>query len=200
MPVVWAWIALIWDAYPADVGARLSRPLSRWLLLVIVLGLGAYNSVAIRRDDRAALRELTGLRALYQGTRETDLVISPSGVTSPIYRFYTHTEPRFRNLTLVRLVETHKADRAAMEADLRAQIDEALRAEARVFVYDLIGEKHVKSEGYPWSHFDHDYGPETFVKILGRYRVLAVNPPSSRRPGLYRLFAGRGAAAAPGFP
>ena len=186
MPVVWLWLGLIWDAGPMSPGDAAPR---RWPLFAIVVALGVYNSEAIRHDDAGARRELSGLRGLYREARDTDLVISPAGCTGPVYRFYAGDRPRFRNLTFVSLVNAHQADSRALGDDLTAEIDAALGQGRRVLVYDLIGERHVKAEGYPWSHFDHDYGPETFLAVLDRYERRAVAPSSTRRPGLYQLQA-----------
>jgi len=49
---------------------------------------------------------------------------------------------------LTTLVGRHRADHVGMQSDLRSRIADALRSGRRTFVHNVIGEGHVKNEGY----------------------------------------------------
>jgi hypothetical protein len=186
MPVLWLLIGLAWDRYERAPG----QPIIAWdspiLLVAIVVSLGTYNAAALL-PEALANRNLAGLRKLSGLTTGDDLVISPSGVASRINEFYLDRPIRAESLTVVALANAHGADVRGMQADLADRIDRALQAGRRVFVFGLIGEGHEKQRGYPWSFMEHDYGPDTFLAVLDKYRQDPICSPGPDHVGIVQL-------------
>lgn len=188
VPPLWLAVGLAWDGYSPAPGAWLTVGRSRALLAAMVLLLGAYNAAAGLLPDVLRSRELAGFRSLARVTTPDDLVISPAGIKARVMEFYIGKPFEFENLTLMSLVRRHGGDTLEMQADLRSQVADALRGGRRTMVHNLIGEAHVKSEGYPWAHMPYGYGPETFTEVLKEFDAEPVVPAGPERTGTYRLY------------
>jgi hypothetical protein len=186
MPLLWLLIGLAWDQYDPGPGRRTIAWGSPILLAAVVIGLGTYNSAALL-PDTLANRSLAGLRTLSKLTTQDDLVISPDEIRGPICEFYLDRPIQAENLTVMGLVKEHGADLNGMQAHLAHEIDRALQAGRRVFVFNLIGEGHEKQRGYPWSNIGHDYGPDTFLAVLEKYPYDPIDPPNRMHIGILRL-------------
>jgi hypothetical protein len=186
MPLLWLLIGVAWDQYDPGPGRRTIAWDSPILLAAVVIGLGTYNSAALL-PDTLANRSLAGLRALSKLTTQDDLVISPDEIRGPICEFYLDRPIQAANLTVMGLVKEHGADLNGMQARLAHEIDRALQAGRRVFVFDLIGEGHEKQRGYPWSNIGHDYGPDAFLAVLEEYPYDPIDPPNRVHVGIIRL-------------
>jgi hypothetical protein len=187
MPPFWLVVGLAWDGYAPAPHSWLSLGRSRALLAAIVLCLATYNAIAGLLPDALRSRELAGFQGLARLTAPDDLVITPAGIKGQVLEFYLGKPFEFENLTLTSLVERHRGDHAGMQSDFRTRIADALRRGRRVFVHNLIGEGHVKNEGYPWSHFEHGHGPESFTEVLKEFDLEEVIPPRRDCTGTYRL-------------
>ena len=187
MPLLWLVVGLAWDGYAPAPHAWLSLGRSRALLAAIVLFLGAYNAIAGLLPNALRSRELAGFQGLARLTTPDDLVISPAGIKGQVLEFYLGKPFEFENLTLTSLVDRHRDDHAGLQSDLRSRIEDALRRGRPTFVHNVIGEGHVKNEGYPWSHFEYGHGPESLMEVLKEFDAEVVIPPGRDRTGTYRL-------------
>src|SRR5262249_4854594 len=168
-------------------GQFLTQSRSNGLLATLVVLLGLYNAAFGLLPEALANRHLEGMRQLVRHAAPADLVISPAGVTGAVYEFYLGRPPAFANLNVRSLARRHPGHPSRAQAELRDRTAEALRRGRRVWVYDLLGEGHVKQQGFPWAHLSEHYGPETFLSVIEAFRTEAVVPPSPASVGLYRL-------------
>jgi hypothetical protein len=196
LPVIWLVLGRIWDLYQPIDGQVLTRSRSQRLLATLVMLLGLYNCVFGVLPEARANRNLEGMRHLIRYAAPADLVISPSGVTGPVLEFYLGRPPGFNNLKLDSLAMTSPHNPSRAQTELHDVIADALGRGQQVWVYDLIGEGHVKQQGFPWGHLPEGYGPETFLSVLDEFPVELVVPPSRVSVGLYRLGLPHGAASA----
>jgi hypothetical protein len=187
MPVFWLIIGLIWDRIPHESQRRPSRSTAISLLGIGVACLAAYNVRVGLVPEAIANRNLEGLKRLNEIVAEDDLVISPAGIKSSVYEFYTGDALPCENLTLTELMQTYPEERAAGQAALSRRIEEALDAERRVLVYDFIDEGYTRGRSFPWSYFDREYGPEDFLEVMDRYVVSPVFEVSGVCCGAYEL-------------
>jgi hypothetical protein len=186
MPLLWLLIGLAWDQFDPGPGRRTIAWDSPIVLAAIVIGLGTYNAAALLPETRAN-RNLVGLRELSKLSTHDDLVISPEGIRGRINEFYLGRPIQAENLTVMALVKGHGADLNGIQADLDDRIDRALQGGRRVFVFDLIGAGHEKQRGSPWANIGHDYGPDTFLAVLGKYPYDSIFPPNREQVGIVRL-------------
>lgn len=189
LPVIWMLIGLIvneylWASSPHFPSHRTVVP----LLAAVVVLLGLYNGLYKLFPESRHNRDLSGLSELASTASSTDLVISPGGISGPIYELFLGKRVTFANLTIVSLVEKHGANKGRLQSDLETRIREQLKTGGHVYVYGLIGEGHRKGENYPWAHVTHfDYGPETFLTIFEQFERHEVVSPTPAHTGTFRL-------------
>jgi hypothetical protein len=190
MPVLWLLVGLAWDRPEASGPRRALSTDGPILLGVMVFGVGLYNAAAVLPEARSN-RHLAGLRTLAEISEPDDLILSPGGVLNRMNAFYLDHPVRGEEVTVMALVKAHGADHRGLQADLAGRIDDALRGGRRVLVFNFIGERHRKQEGYPWNYVGHDYGPDTFLSVLDRFEQGVIAPSSPDREGIVRLRPGR---------
>lgn len=188
MPLLWLFIGILWDCYSPGPDALLRRQASRMLLAAVVIGLGCYNAVWGLLPDARTDRQLSSLKQLARRTASDDLVISPAGLTSPIYGYFIGRPLAFENLIIIDLGKEHLAAPADAQAELRSRITRHFKSGGRVFAAGLLDEGHVQARGYPWS-FIPDYDPEVFLAVLREFDPKAVVPPSRSCGGIFELQA-----------
>ncbi len=186
LPVVWFVIGLIMDSSRQTyLQTRGQTPLR--VLAILVGCLALYNASQLFPQTKMN-RELSGLHELAKRVSTDDLVISPAGVNSRIYEFFIEPYPSFRNLTIVALVERFGGDQQKLEIELRRQIRETLGEAHRVYVHRIMNEDHRKGENYPWAHLTQfDYGPDTFIAMLGEFSLKPVVTPTPDSAGTFQL-------------
>jgi hypothetical protein len=188
-PAVWLVIGLIWSEYRPAPGILLTRTKSLMLLGIIVASLGLYNGLYKLLPEAQHNRELVGLKELAKVTSASDLVITPTVITSDINEFFLQKPLDCDNLTFTGLVDKYGGNRADLQSYLRAQITEKLQHGAPVYVHRVINEGHVAAKGYPWAHFtEFNYSPETFIDVLLEFNPTIVIAPSASRTGTFRLY------------
>ena len=166
-PAVWLALGLVWDAYDPPPGARLDHRRAAALLVASVVALGLFNAAFGLLPEARGNRTINGMKALAGQARPGDLVVSLSGLTHPVYGFYLGKPLACDNLVFMDLVKRYGADTAALKEAIRAEIRDRLARGGRVLVFGVQGERHVRGEGYPWSHVAHlGIGPETLAEAL----------------------------------